>query len=170
MKQNFRHLNFLYQLFYNFVILHIHTMYTHIYTFRVLLLELIYNYKSHYEVKTQKLFCKNSGVFDQTMLVFFRGTVLIIMFWYKIITFTFVHYYNKFLWPTSILECNSHKIKIHVYILNFVISGLTIWMSIPYLLCLIIDKCRRQKLCKRAQKISTAAPLRVMASRYNPCE
>ena len=37
-------------------------------------------------------------------------------------------------------------------------------------LCLIIDKCRRQKLCKRAQKISAAAPLRVMASRYNPCE
>ena len=34
-------------------------------------------------------------------------------------------------------------------------------------LCLIIDKCRRQKLCKRAQKISAAAPLRVMASRYN---
>jgi hypothetical protein len=32
-------------------------------------------------------------------------------------------------------------------------------------LCLIIDKCRRQKLCKRAQKISAAAPLRVMASR-----
>ena len=28
-------------------------------------------------------------------------------------------------------------------------------------LCLIIDKCRRQKLCKRAQKISAAAPLRV---------
>jgi hypothetical protein len=28
----------------------------------------------------------------------------------------------------------------------------------------------RQKLCKRAQKISAAAPLRVMASRYNPCE
>jgi hypothetical protein len=26
------------------------------------------------------------------------------------------------------------------------------------------------KLCKRAQKISAAAPLRVMASRYNPCE
>jgi hypothetical protein len=24
--------------------------------------------------------------------------------------------------------------------------------------------------CKRAQKISAAAPLRVMASRYNPCE
>ena len=37
-------------------------------------------------------------------------------------------------------------------------------------LCLIIDKCRRQKLCKRTQKISAAAPLRVMASRYNPCE
>jgi hypothetical protein len=37
-------------------------------------------------------------------------------------------------------------------------------------LCLINDKCRRQKLCKRAQKISAAAPLRVMASRYNPCE
>jgi hypothetical protein len=37
-------------------------------------------------------------------------------------------------------------------------------------LCLIIDKCRRQKLCKGAQKISAAAPLRVMASRYNPCE
>jgi hypothetical protein len=37
-------------------------------------------------------------------------------------------------------------------------------------LCLVIDKCRRQKLCKRAQKISAAAPLRVMASRYNPCE
>jgi hypothetical protein len=36
-------------------------------------------------------------------------------------------------------------------------------------LCLIIDKCRRQKLCKRVQKISAAAPLRVMASRYNPC-
>jgi hypothetical protein len=34
--------------------------------------------------------------------------------------------------------------------------------------CLIIDKCRRQKLGKRAQKISAAAPLRVMASRYNP--
>jgi hypothetical protein len=29
-------------------------------------------------------------------------------------------------------------------------------------LCLIIDKCRRQKLCKRAQKISAAAPLRVI--------
>ena len=27
-------------------------------------------------------------------------------------------------------------------------------------LCLIIDKFRRQKLCKRAQKISAAAPLR----------
>jgi hypothetical protein len=27
-----------------------------------------------------------------------------------------------------------------------------------------------QKLCKRAQKILVAAPLRVMASRYNPCE
>jgi hypothetical protein len=26
----------------------------------------------------------------------------------------FVHYYNKFLSPTSTLECNSHKIKIHV--------------------------------------------------------
>jgi hypothetical protein len=25
-------------------------------------------------------------------------------------------------------------------------------------LCLIIDKCRRQKLCKREQKISAAAP------------
>ena len=37
-------------------------------------------------------------------------------------------------------------------------------------LCLIIDKCRHQKLCKRAQKILAAAPLRVMASRYNPCE
>ena len=37
-------------------------------------------------------------------------------------------------------------------------------------LCLIIDKCRRQKLCKRVQKFSAAAPLRVMASRYNPCE
>jgi hypothetical protein len=37
-------------------------------------------------------------------------------------------------------------------------------------LCLIIDKCRRQKLCERAQKISAAAPLRVMAPRYNPCE
>jgi hypothetical protein len=35
-------------------------------------------------------------------------------------------------------------------------------------LCLIIDKCRRQKLCKRVQKILAAAPLRVMASRYNP--
>jgi hypothetical protein len=32
------------------------------------------------------------------------------------------------------------------------------------MLCLIIDKCRRQKLCKRAQKVSAAAPLRVMAS------
>ena len=32
-------------------------------------------------------------------------------------------------------------------------------------LCLIIDKCWSQKLCKRAQKISAAAPLRVMASR-----
>ena len=31
-------------------------------------------------------------------------------------------------------------------------------------LCLIIDKCRRQKLCKRAQKISAAAPLRVMTN------
>jgi hypothetical protein len=30
-------------------------------------------------------------------------------------------------------------------------------------LCLIIDKCRRQKLCKRAQTILAAAPLRVMA-------
>jgi hypothetical protein len=38
------------------------------------------------------------------------------------------------------------------------------------LVCLIIDKCRHQKLCKRVQKISAAAPLRVMASRYNPCE
>ena len=37
-------------------------------------------------------------------------------------------------------------------------------------LCLIIDKCRRQKLCKRAQKISAAAPLCVMASRYNLCD
>ena len=27
-------------------------------------------------------------------------------------TFPCVHYYNKFLSPTSILECNSHKIKI----------------------------------------------------------
>jgi hypothetical protein len=34
-------------------------------------------------------------------------------------------------------------------------------------LCLIIDKCRRQKLCKRAQKISAAAPLRVMAIKPN---
>jgi hypothetical protein len=32
----------------------------------------------------------------------------------------------------GILECNSHKIKISDF-LNFVISGLTIWMSIPYL-------------------------------------
>ena len=32
-------------------------------------------------------------------------------------------------------------------------------------LCLIIDKCRLQKLFKRAQKISATAPLRVMASR-----
>jgi hypothetical protein len=85
-------------------------------------------------------------------------------------------------------------------ILNFVISGLTIWIvdtifgglrhqrvvrntifrkAPPSVvsgygkrerLCLIIDKCRRQKLCKRVQKISAAAPLRVMASRYNPCE
>jgi hypothetical protein len=31
-------------------------------------------------------------------------------------------------------------------------------------LCLIIDKCRSQKLCKRAQKISAAAQLRVIAS------
>ena len=37
-------------------------------------------------------------------------------------------------------------------------------------LCLIIDKCRHQKLCKRAQKILAATPLCVMASRYNPCE
>jgi len=37
-------------------------------------------------------------------------------------------------------------------------------------LCLIIDKCRRQKLCKRAQQISAAVPLRVTASCYNPCE
>jgi hypothetical protein len=29
-------------------------------------------------------------------------------------TFPFVHYYNKLLSTTSILECNSHKIKIHV--------------------------------------------------------
>ena len=29
--------------------------------------------------------------------------------------------------------------------------------------CLIIDKCRRQKLCKRVQKISAAAPLRVIS-------
>ena len=35
-----------------------------------------------------------------------------------LITFPFVHYYNKFLSPTSILECNSHKIKIHVYFLS----------------------------------------------------
>jgi hypothetical protein len=35
-------------------------------------------------------------------------------YWWSI-TFPFVHYYNKFLSPTSILECNSHKIKIHVY-------------------------------------------------------
>ena len=33
------------------------------------------------------------------------------------ITFPFVHYYNKFLSPTSILECNFHKIKIHGYFL-----------------------------------------------------
>ena len=33
-------------------------------------------------------------------------------------TFPFVHYYNKFLSPTSILECNSHKIKLHVYFLS----------------------------------------------------
>ena len=33
-------------------------------------------------------------------------------------TFPFVHYYNKLLSPTSILECNSHKIKIHVYFLS----------------------------------------------------
>ena len=33
-------------------------------------------------------------------------------------TFPFVHYYNKFLSPTSILECNSHKIKINVYFLS----------------------------------------------------
>jgi hypothetical protein len=32
-------------------------------------------------------------------------------------------------------------------------------------LCLIIDKCRRQKLCKRAQKISAAAPSVIS----NPC-
>jgi hypothetical protein len=31
-------------------------------------------------------------------------------------------------------------------------------------LCLNIDKCRRQKLCKRAQKTSAAAPLRVITS------
>ena len=48
------------------------------------------------------------------------------------------HKFCEAISPTSILECNSHKIKIHVYfhsvnILNFVISGLTIWMSIPYL-------------------------------------
>ena len=29
-----------------------------------------------------------------------------------------MHYYNKFLSPTSILECNSHKIKIHAYFLS----------------------------------------------------
>jgi hypothetical protein len=33
-------------------------------------------------------------------------------------TFPFVHYYNKLLSPTSILECNSHKIKIHVYFVS----------------------------------------------------
>jgi hypothetical protein len=33
-----------------------------------------------------------------------------------------------------------------------------------------VDTILRQKLCKRAQKILAAAPLRVMASRYNPCE
>jgi hypothetical protein len=35
---------------------------------------------------------------------------------------------------------------------------------------LLINAGVMQKLCKRAQKISAAAPLRVMASRYNPCE
>ena len=34
------------------------------------------------------------------------------------ITFPFVHYYNKFVSPTSILECNSQKIKIHVYFIS----------------------------------------------------
>jgi hypothetical protein len=35
----------------------------------------------------------------------------------------------------------------------------------------VIKTCyNNQKLCKRAQKISAAAPLRVMASRYNPCD
>jgi hypothetical protein len=32
------------------------------------------------------------------------------------ITFPFVHYYNKFVSPTSILECNSQKIKSSLYI------------------------------------------------------
>jgi hypothetical protein len=32
-------------------------------------------------------------------------------------------------------------------------------------LCLNIDECRRQTLCKRAQQILAAAPLRVMTSR-----
>ena len=59
-----------------------------------------------------------------------------------LITFPFVHYYNKFLSPTSILECNSHKIKIHVYFLSGHFEfrhfrphfGIfLIWMSIPYL-------------------------------------
>jgi hypothetical protein len=50
--------------------------------------------------------------------------------------------YNKFLSPTSILECDSHKIKIHVYFLSGHFEfrhfrphfGIfLIWMSIPYL-------------------------------------
>jgi hypothetical protein len=43
-------------------------------------------------------------------------------------------------------------------------------ISVQWLQKLAKELCRRQKLCKRAQKISAAAPLRVMASRYNPCE
>jgi hypothetical protein len=34
-------------------------------------------------------------------------------------------------------------------------------------LCLIIDKCSHQKLCKRAQKISAAAPLHGLMAKMN---
>ena len=77
-------------------------------------------------------------LFGQYGIYCFSDVVPLRTVWYLMFfrrcTCPFVHYYNKFLSPTSILECNSHKIKIHVLnILNFFSSGLTIWISIPYL-------------------------------------
>jgi hypothetical protein len=54
-----------------------------------------------------------SGTFSSVLFYFSLNTLVLFTFHRA-----FTHYYNQFLSPTSILECNSHKIKIHVYFLS----------------------------------------------------